>query len=76
MHIGLDSFSHKLDILTNRVAVTLIAVSMGVTSAMIAVFVQDGPMVFGLSVWGIPGLLATFFFGIWLMWAIFRSGRL
>lgn len=76
VHTGLESFGHKLDILTNRVAVTLIAVSMGVTSAIIAVFVQSGPTVFGLSVWGIPGLLATFFFGVWLMWAIFRSGRL
>ena len=76
VHVGLESFGHKLDILTNRIVVTLVTVSMGVTSALIAVFVQNGPTVFGLSVWGIPGLLATLFFGIWLMWAILRSGRL
>lgn len=76
VHTGLEDFAHKLDVLTNRVAVTLIAVSMGVSSAFIAIFVDAGPQLFGLSVWGIPGLFAAAFFGVWLMWAIFRSGRL
>jgi ubiquinone biosynthesis protein len=76
VHTGLEDFAHKLDVLTNRVVVALIAVSMGVSSAFIAVFVDAGPELFGLSMWGIPGLLAAGFFGVWLMLAIFRSGRL
>jgi ubiquinone biosynthesis protein len=76
VHLGLEGFAHKLDLLTNRVVVTLIAISMGATSAFIAIFVDAGPQLFGLSIWGIPGLLAAAFFGVWLMWAILRSGRL
>jgi ubiquinone biosynthesis protein len=76
VHLGLEGFAHKLDLLTNRLVMALIAVSMGVSSAFIAVLVDTGPQVYGLSIWGVPGLVAAAFFGVWLMWAILRSGRL
>jgi len=75
-HRGLEDLTHRLDVITNRAVVALVAVSMGVSSAFIAVLIQEGPQVFGLSLWGLPGLVAAFFFGIWLMYGIFRSGRL
>jgi ubiquinone biosynthesis protein len=75
-HKGLEDFSHKLDILTNRMVVALVASSLGVASSIIAVFITGGPHLLGVSVWGIPGFVAALFFGIWLMWAIFRSGRM
>ena len=56
--------------------VALVASSLGVASSIIAVFVTEGPHLLGVSVWGIPGFVAALFFGIWLMWAIFRSGRM
>lgn len=76
VHTGLEDFSHKLDILTNRVVVALVALSLGVASSIVAVFVTGGPHILGVSVWGIPGFLAALFFGVWLMWAILRSGRM
>ncbi|MHB0978526.1 MAG: ABC1 kinase family protein [Thermoleophilia bacterium] len=76
VHTGLENFSHKLDILTNRLVMALVVVSLGVSSSIVAVFVAGGPHVLGVSVWGIPGFLAALFFGVWLMWAIFRSGRM
>lgn len=76
VHTGLENFSHKLDILTNRLVMALVVVSLGVSSSIIAVFVTGGPHILGVSVWGIPGFLAALFFGVWLMWAIFRSGRM
>ncbi len=76
VHEGLDGFINRIDVMTNRVVVAMIAISMGVGSAMIGVFVEGGPQLLGLSVWGLPGLAAAAFFGVWLMWAIIRSGRL
>jgi len=76
VHTGLEDFSHKLDILTNRVVVALVAASLGIASSLVAVFVTEGPHVLGVSIWGIPGFLAALLFGVWLMWAIVRSGRL
>ncbi|MBU2602136.1 MAG: phosphotransferase [Actinobacteria bacterium] len=76
VHMGLDDFGHKLDVLTNRVVIGLITATLGLASSMVAVFVTDGPHVLGLSVWGIPGFFGSFVFGVWLMWAIVRSGRM
>lgn len=76
VHTGLDNLIRKLDILTNRVVVALVAAALGLASSIVAVFVTAGPQVLGLSIWGIPGFLAALFFGVWLMYAIVRSGRL
>lgn len=76
VHTGLEDFSHKLDVLTNRVVVALVAASLSIASSLVAVFVGGGPHILGVSVWGVPGFLAALFFGVWLMWAIVRSGRL
>jgi ubiquinone biosynthesis protein len=76
LHRGLDAFGHKLDILTNRVVVALVVATLALASAIVAVFVEEGPKLAGLSIWGVPGFLGAFLFGAWLVWAIFRSGRL
>jgi hypothetical protein len=47
-----------------------------VTSTAVGVLVQGGPHLGGLSAWGIPGFALSLFFGVWLIWAIIRSGRL
>ncbi len=76
VHMGLDDFGHKLDVLTNRVVIGLITATLGLASSIVAVFVTGGPHILGLSVWGIPGFFGSFVFGVWLMWAIVRSGRM
>jgi len=76
MHVGLEDFSHKLDLITNRMVLAILTVALGVISTLILLFVHDGPLIFGLSLFGVPGVLIAVFFGAWLMWAIVRSGRL
>jgi ubiquinone biosynthesis protein len=75
-HTGLENVTHRLDVITNRLVMALLTIAIGVTSTAIAVFVSGGPHVGGLSVWGVPGFALSLFFGVWLIYAIIRSGRL
>ncbi len=76
VHSGLEDLIHRLDVITNRLVVALVAASLALASSIITTFVERGPHVLGVSLWGIPGFLVALFFGVWLLWAIFRSGRL
>ena len=75
-HTGLENVTHRLDVVTNRLVMALLTIALGVTSTAVAVFVSGGPHVGGLSVWGVPGFALSLFFGVWLVYAIIRSGRL
>lgn len=75
-HTGLENMIHRLDIITNRLVVALVTIALGVTSTAVAILIEDGPHVAGLSVWGLPGFAGSLFFGAWLIYAIIRSGRL
>jgi len=71
--IGLDEFSHKLDILTNRIVVAVVATALLLSSALLAAFISVGPRFFGVSLWGAPGFLIATSFGLWLLWAILAA---
>jgi ubiquinone biosynthesis protein len=75
-HTGLENMIHRLDVIANRVVVALVTIALGVTSTAVAVLIKEGPHVAGLSVWGLPGFAGSLFFGVWLVYAILRSGRL
>ncbi len=75
-HTGLENVTHRLDVITNRLVMALLTIAIGVTSTVIAVFVSGGPHVGGLSAWGVPGFALSLLFGVWLIYAIIRSGRL
>ncbi len=75
VHVGLENFSHKLDLITNRVVLAMLTIALGVIGTLIILFVETGPQVFGMSIFGLPGVIIAFVFGAWLMWAIVRSGR-
>lgn len=75
-HTGLENMIHRLDVIANRVVVALVSIALGVTGTAVGVLVEEGPQVGGLSVWGIPGFAGALFFGVWLIYAIVRSGRL
>jgi len=75
-HTGLENVTHRLDIITNRLVMALLTIAIGVTSTAVGVLVQGGPHLGGLSAWGIPGFALSLLFGVWLIWAIIRSGRL
>jgi len=74
--IGLNELIHKLDILTNKIVVAVVTTALLLASALLAAFIREGPRFFGLSLFGAPGFLIATTFGLWLLWAIFRSGRL
>jgi ubiquinone biosynthesis protein len=75
-HTGLENVTHRLDVITNRLVMALLTIAIGVTSTAVAIFVSGGPHIGGLSVWGVPGFALSLFFGVWLIYAIIRSGRL
>ncbi len=75
-HTGLEDIIHRLDIIANRVVVALVCIALGVTSTAVAIIIEGGPHLGGVSVWGVPGFVGSLFFGAWLIYAIIRSGRL
>ena len=75
-HTGLEEVTHRLDLLMNRLVVALVSIALGATGTATAIMVEGGPHIWGISVWGLPGFAGSLFFGIWLIWAILRSGRL
>lgn len=75
-HTGLENMIHRLDIITNRLVVALVSIALGVTSTAVAILIEGGPHIGGLSIWGLPGFAGSLFFGAWLIYSIIRSGRL
>jgi ubiquinone biosynthesis protein len=74
--IGLNELIHKLDILTNKIVVAVVTTALLLASALLAAFIREGPRFVGVSLFGAPGFVIATTFGLWLLWAIFRSGRL
>lgn len=75
-HTGLEDVTHRLDVIANRLVVALVSIALGATGTAVAILVDEGPHIGGLSVWGLPGFVGSLFFGAWLIYAIIRSGRL
>lgn len=75
-HTGLEDVIHRLDVIANRVVVALVSIALGATGTVVAIMVDEGPHIAGLSIWGLPGFAGSLFFGAWLIYAIIRSGRL
>ncbi len=75
-HTGLEAITHRLDLVMNRLVVALVSIALGATGTAAAIMIDGGPHVAGISAWGLPGFAGSLFFGIWLIWAILRSGRL
>jgi ubiquinone biosynthesis protein len=75
-HTGLEDVIHRIDLVANRLVVALVSIALGATGTAAALVVHGGPQVGGISAWGLPGFAGSLFFGIWLIWAILRSGRL
>jgi ubiquinone biosynthesis protein len=74
-HKGLERFINDLDRSSNRLAFSIIVASLIVASSMI-LNTGKGPLVYGMPVLGIVGYLLAALLGLWLIWAILRSGRL
>jgi ubiquinone biosynthesis protein len=76
VHKGLDEFMHKLDVAFNRLIIAFVVAAGLIGSSMIGVFATGGPQVLGLNVVSAFGFFIAGVLGLWLMWGVFRSGRL
>ncbi|SJZ72362.1 ABC1 kinase family protein [Selenihalanaerobacter shriftii] len=73
-HVGLDDLISKLDIVTNRLSISVIITALIVGSSLI-MQVEKGPLFFGFPIIGLSGYLIAGFLGIWLVISIIKSGR-
>lgn len=73
-HTNLEGFISRLDIISNRISISLIISALLVASSLI-IDSELGPMVSGLPLLGITGYILAGFLGIWLVLSILRSGR-
>lgn len=74
-HKGIENFIEELDRSSNRIAFALITSSLIIGSSLI-IATGIGPYLFGLPFLGVLGFSIAGVFGIWLVIAIFRSGKL
>ncbi|ACL69973.1 ABC1 kinase family protein [Halothermothrix orenii] len=73
-HINLEGLINKIDIISNRLSVSLIISALVIGSSMI-IQTEMKPLVFGIPFLGFAGYSIAGIMGIWLIIAIFRSGR-
>jgi ubiquinone biosynthesis protein len=75
-HEGLDDLIHRLDLVFNRLVIAVVAGTGVIGSSLIGIFAESGPQVFGLHALSVMGFSLSALLGIWLVWAVVRSGRL
>ncbi len=73
---GIDDLAHHMDVSVNRIAVALVILGGLVGSSLIGVLAKDGPHLLGLHLLSVVGFVMSGAFGVWLLWGVFRSGRL
>jgi ubiquinone biosynthesis protein len=76
VHKGLDGFMHKVDVGVNRLVMALVVVGGLIGSSLIGAFATGGPQVLGVNVLSVIGFALSGVLGIWLLWAVVRTGRL
>jgi len=74
-HRGLDHFIRELDKSSNRLSSSLIITALIVGSSLI-MQTNRGPQLFGMPMLSVLGYSVAGIMGLWLVIAIFRSGRL
>jgi ubiquinone biosynthesis protein len=73
---GIDDLAHHIDVSVNRIAVAVVILGGLLGSSVIGVLAEDGPHLLGLHLLSVVGFLISGAFGLWLLWGVFRSGRL
>jgi len=74
-HRGLDKFTADFDRSINRLSVSLILAAIIVGSSII-MHTDKGPQLFGFPVLAFTGYTVAGLIGLWLVYAIIRSGRM
>jgi ubiquinone biosynthesis protein len=73
---GIDDLAHHIDVSVNRISVSLIILGGLIGSSLIGVLAKGGPHVVGLHLLSVAGFVISGVFGVWLLWGIFKHGRL
>jgi ubiquinone biosynthesis protein len=76
VHKGLDEFMRKLDVAFNRLVIALIVAGGLIGSSLIGIFSTTGPQIAGVNFLSFIGFVLSGALGVWLLWAVVRSGRL
>ena len=74
-HTGLEELPQELDRMSNRLAFSIVTAAIIISSGVLLAN-QVGPMVRGLSILGVVGYVVAALFGLYLLVAILRRGRL
>src|SRR5450631_3644095 len=74
-HRGLDKFTADFDRSVNRLSISLILAAMIVGSSII-MQTDKGPQLLGFPVLALTGYTVAGLIGLWLVYAIIRSGRM
>ncbi len=75
-HEGLDELFHRLDLVFNRLVVAIVAVGGIIGSALIGLFAEAGPTIFGLHFLSVIGFTVATLLAFWLVLGVIRSGRI
>jgi ubiquinone biosynthesis protein len=76
VHKGLDEFMLRMNVAFNRLTVALVVTGGLIGSSLIGIFATSGPQVLGVNILSLVGFVLSGALGIWLLWGVFRSGRL
>jgi len=71
VHRGLEPLYDKLDVVSSRLAISLIIVAMMISSALIILLDKPGYLLFGLISFIIASIL-----GVWMVIGLIRDGRI
>ena len=74
-HRGLDKFTTDFDRSANRLSISLILAAMIIGSSII-MQTDKGPQLFGFPMLAFTGYSVAAIIGLWLVYAIIRSGRM
>jgi ubiquinone biosynthesis protein len=76
VHKGLDEFMRKMSVAFNRLVVALVVTGGLIGSSLIGIFAEKGPQLLGIHFISVIGFVVSSVLGVWLLWAVVRSGRL
>ena len=74
-HKGLEDLLGKLDILINRLVLSIVVMGGLLGSSILVAFAKAGPEFLGVNMSGVIGFAGAAALGIWLFVGILRSGR-
>jgi len=76
VHKGLDEFMNRMDVVFNRLVISMVVAGGLIGSSLIGIFAKAGPHLLGINIISVIGFALSGLLGAWLLWGVVRSGRL